>query len=359
MKAFVLKDGPFLKSKQKVSHIELTWLYSLGILFLFAWTKNGIHPFLNHNMSLKEMLLPFFLLGITFIISTITFFTTKKIKHDRIYLFEIIHLIVSSLILVLLLPIQVPIYVLIFGSVIMAILECFDKIKKYMNPIVISILIVIMATSILTSTPNIYYNAYEQKNLEAISMPSLIDHNHLVGYQQLVQPYGKIKNFAIGNVPGALGATSIILLSIIFLYLVYKKNIKWEITLTYLFTIFIMSSFIGNLSHFGYWYPIYQILSGGVMFVAIVLATNNISTPVTPIGKILYGLGLGILTILFRYFTPCYEAALLSVLLMSFLNSILDRIGSIARFHFEKSIPFFLSLWVLMIGISVFIGTKY
>ena len=64
-------------------------------------------------------------------------------------------------------------------------------------------------------------------------------------------------------------------------------------------------------------------------------------------------------TILFRYFTPYYEAALLSVLLMSFLNSILDRIGSIARFHFEKSIPFFLSLWVLMIGISVFIGTKY
>ena len=53
MKAFVLKDGPFLKSKQKVSHIELTWLYSLGILFLFAWTKNGIYPFLNHNMSLK------------------------------------------------------------------------------------------------------------------------------------------------------------------------------------------------------------------------------------------------------------------------------------------------------------------
>ena len=95
------------------------------------------------------------------------------------------------------------------------------------------------------------------------------------------------------------------------------------------------------------------------MFVAIVLATDNISTPVTPIGKILYGLGLGILTILFRYFTPYYEAALLSVLLMSFLNSILDRIGSIARFHFEKSIPFFLSLWVLMIGISVFIGTKY
>ena len=57
MKAFVLKDGPFIKSPVKAKHLSLYLFIALIPLVLFAWVKNGIYPYLHHNMTFQEMYL--------------------------------------------------------------------------------------------------------------------------------------------------------------------------------------------------------------------------------------------------------------------------------------------------------------
>lgn len=95
------------------------------------------------------------------------------------------------------------------------------------------------------------------------------------------------------------------------------------------------------------------------MFSAVFLAPDPVTSPVTPIGQILYGIFLGILTVIIRYLTPFPEAAFISILIMNSLVVILDRIGSIGRFNFKITlIPFVIS-WLLIIGLSLGISIKY
>ena len=357
MKAFVLKDGPFLKSKTKASQLKLTILVALIPLVLFAWVKNGIYPYLHHNMTFQQMCTPITMIGIVVLISTLSYYLTQKLKEEKMNHYKWLDILCSSLILVLLLPIRTPIYLLVIGGIAMAILESCEPLKKYVNPIIIVALLILIGNTI--TNHNIYYNVYEQEIFSNQPSYQMITDGTLSSYQMLVQPYGRLLDFFLGSVPGGLGVTSSCLLLIVFLYLCYKKAIKWEITITYFFTVFGMSTFIGLFSHLGYWYPIYQIMSGGLLFGAIFLATDSLSTPTTPLGRILYGFGLGILTIFFRYFIGTSGSVILSIFIMSLFTTLLDHIGAVARFHFEKSIPIFLLIWICILTLGIFIGTRY
>lgn len=88
------------------------------------------------------------------------------------------------------------------------------------------------------------------------------------------------------------------------------------------------------------------------------MATDPVTSPVTPIGQILYGMFLGILTVTFRFLTPFPEGVLTSILTMNMLVVILDKIGAIARFNFKITIIPFIIAWVLILGLSVGISTN-
>lgn len=358
MKAFVLKDGPFIKSQVKARHLSLYLLIALIPLVLFAWVKNGIYPYLHQNMTFQEMCLPIILIVSAVMTGIITHYLIQKIKKEKMNTYQWLNILNISFIFSLLLPIQTPIYFVVIASFVMTVLESCEPLKKYINPIVIGILLILLG-NILFLQGNIYYNTYEQKQLVDTTSEAMITNNQLSGYQVLVQPYGRILDFILGSVPGGLGTTCSILLIFAFLYLCYKKAIKWEITITYILTVFGISAFIGLFSKFGYWYPIYQVISGGLLFGAIFLATDPMSTPTTTAGKVLYGLCLGIITTILRYFVGCNESVLISIFLMSLFSIKLDDIGSIARFHFEKSIPIFICIWICILALGIFIGTKY
>ena len=88
------------------------------------------------------------------------------------------------------------------------------------------------------------------------------------------------------------------------------------------------------------------------------MATDPVTSPVTPIGQILYGIFLGILTVTFRYLTPFPEGVLTSILTMNMLVMILDKIGSIGRFNFKIALIPFIIAWLLIIGLSLGISIK-
>ncbi len=356
MKQKVLQIGPFVKNDQDATRMQKILVISLLPLLFFAWFKNGIYPYLHGNLTTSEMVLPLLLIFCSVVPGLLVYWLGKQIKKEKITRYHWLELLSLSFIYACLLPMQASLIVVTIGSILLSVIELIVPNHKLGNPTIISILFVLLITFVIQG--GTYLNTYEVQN-QLPTSSTMIENNNLKGYRSLVTPFGSIMDFLLGSVPGAIGTTSSILLGILFLYLCYKKSIKWEITVTYLLTIFGMSTFIGMFSGLGYWYPIYLIMSHSILFYSIYLITNSKTSPMTPIGKVLYGLLLGVVTILCCYFLPFEISSLISIYLFSFLSSFLDRIGSIARFHFEKSIPYFIALWIFIFGISVWIGTNY
>ncbi|QTA38002.1 RnfABCDGE type electron transport complex subunit D [Thermosipho ferrireducens] len=129
----------------------------------------------------------------------------------------------------------------------------------------------------------------------------------------------------IGNRAGSIGETSVLLLLIGFIYLVVRKRIKLMIPLTYIGTVFLMSSlfYLINPEKFGS--PILHILAGGLILGALFMATDMVTSPMTPKGQAIFGVGCGVMTLMIRYFAGYPEGVSLSILLMNSFVPLIDR----------------------------------
>ncbi len=125
-------------------------------------------------------------------------------------------------------------------------------------------------------------------------------------------------NLFIGNHPGCLGEVSVLLLLIGFIYLVYRRVIKVPIPLMYLLTVAGMALIFKAD-------PLYHLLAGGLMLGALYMATDMVTTPITLPGMIIFGVGCGILTGIFRMVSKMPEGVQFSILLMNVLVPLLDR----------------------------------
>ncbi|SHD77959.1 RnfABCDGE type electron transport complex subunit D [Schnuerera ultunensis] len=128
-------------------------------------------------------------------------------------------------------------------------------------------------------------------------------------------------NMFIGNIPGAIGETSVLLLLIGAAYLIIRQVIDWKIPVFYLGTTFIMLVLLGVETEF---LP-YHMLGGGLILGAFYMATDYASSPVTPIGRIIFGVGAGILTALIRVNGGYPEGVSYSILLMNVATPLIDK----------------------------------
>ncbi|WP_414713530.1 RnfABCDGE type electron transport complex subunit D [Schnuerera sp.] len=128
-------------------------------------------------------------------------------------------------------------------------------------------------------------------------------------------------NMFVGNIPGAIGETSVLLLLIGAAYLIIRQVIDWKIPVFYLGTTFIMLVLFGVEAEF---LP-YHMLGGGLILGAFYMATDYASSPVTPLGRIIFGVGAGILTALIRVKGGYPEGVSYSILLMNVATPLIER----------------------------------
>jgi len=121
----------------------------------------------------------------------------------------------------------------------------------------------------------------------------------------------------LGNIPGSIGEVSKLFLLIGAAYLFIRKIISWHIPLTYILSVFILSIFFGQN-------PVFQILSGGVILGAFFMATDYVTSPLYIKGKIIFGFGCGLLTVLIRNLGSYPEGVCYSILIMNILVPLLD-----------------------------------
>ncbi len=128
----------------------------------------------------------------------------------------------------------------------------------------------------------------------------------------------------VGNLPGCIGEVSALALLLGGAYLIYRKVISLRIPGAYLGTVALLTLVFFRTEQPLVW-MLYQLLSGGVLLGAIFMATDYASSPVTPKGQILYGIGCGALTVLFRYFGLFPEGVTYAILLMNAAAWLIDR----------------------------------
>lgn len=125
----------------------------------------------------------------------------------------------------------------------------------------------------------------------------------------------------IGKVGGCIGETSAAALLIGFVYLVVKRVISWHIPVVYIATVFLFTFAVkGDLT-----VALAYILSGGLFIGAIFMATDYVTSPSTPWGKVVFGLGAGIITVLIRLWGNYPEGVSFAILLMNILNPFIEK----------------------------------
>jgi len=122
----------------------------------------------------------------------------------------------------------------------------------------------------------------------------------------------------LGNVGGSLGETSALLLVLGGAYLIYRGVIDWRIPVSYLGTVAVLTLVLGHD-------PLFHVLAGGLMLGAFFMATDMVTTPLTKLGRIIFGIGAGVLVVIIRLYGGYPEGVLFSILLMNIFTPIIDK----------------------------------
>jgi len=148
-------------------------------------------------------------------------------------------------------------------------------------------------------------------------------------------PEESILDMFLGNCPGSIGEISALALLAGGAYLVYRKVISVRIPAAYLGSVALLTLIFHKTDAPIDW-MLYSLFSGGLMLGAIFMATDYATSPVTAKGQVIYGIGCGVLTVIFRYFGLFPEGVTYAILLMNALVWIIDRHTAPRRFGVKK-----------------------
>ncbi|HOB28863.1 MAG TPA: RnfABCDGE type electron transport complex subunit D [Bacillota bacterium] len=148
-----------------------------------------------------------------------------------------------------------------------------------------------------------------------------------------------LSQLLIGNVAGALGETSALALLLGGFWLLYKGHIDWRIPGGFIGTVWLMGAlfgggFYGNNVTTGF----FHVLAGGVLLGALFMATDMVTSPVTPWGKLIFGVGCGLITMLIRLFGAHPEGVTFAILTMNALTPLLDKFTIPRKFGEVKQV---------------------
>lgn len=134
----------------------------------------------------------------------------------------------------------------------------------------------------------------------------------------LVKSGTALMDLFLGNIPGSIGEVCKIAILLGFLYLLIRKTISFEITTLFIGAVALMTWLVGGD-------PLYAILSGGVLFGAVFMATDYVTRPILKPGQYIYAIGAGVIVVLIRKYGGYPEGVTYAILLMNIITPLLDK----------------------------------
>ena len=134
-----------------------------------------------------------------------------------------------------------------------------------------------------------------------------------------------LKDLFLGNIGGCIGEVSALALLIGLVILLLRKVITWHIPVTILVTVAVLTGIMWLINPVLYVNPLYHLCSGGLMLGAIFMATDYVTSPMTTKGMVWYGIGIGFLTVIIRYFGSYPEGMSFAILLMNAVTPLINN----------------------------------
>lgn len=212
---------------------------------------------------------------------------------------------VTGVLLAMNLPVSIPLWQAVFGALVAIVAGkgLFGGIgKNFANPAITARIVMFLAFS-KTMTAWVFPDA-----VSSATPLAMMANGESVDYLTLL----------LGNHGGCLGETSALALLIGFAYLLIRGVISWHTPVCFVGTVFVMSLILGQDA-------VGQILSGGLMLGAIFMATDYSTTPSTNWGRVLFGIGAGLLTVLIRFYGAYAEGVSFAILFMNILTPYLSK----------------------------------
>lgn len=322
MKEIHLKEGPFIKSNLKTKNIFKNIFIALIPLIIYAIYKNGIVVYQN-TKNINDLFKPIILIITSSLVSITSEYISGR-KENKNILIDIKEKssFLIGLIISLMLPVNIPIYIpliVIFIAIFIKNILSKKINTQIFNPIALALFTIFL---ILNFTSGIsFLNNYEKNNIENDPF-NLV----LTGPTEEINKIGNLSDYFIGNVPTALGTSSVLVL-IGFIYLICKKSIKWRVTFSYLLTLFLVITFIGFVKGEDFNFSLIKLLIYNIIYIGVFIVSETYNSPTTPISEVLYGIIVAFLSIVFELLSLPY-GLFLSILLANLFIPSLDFLGA-------------------------------
>ena len=300
MNKLIVSSSPHIRTKKETPRIMLDVIISL-----LPATAAGIYIF-----GIRALLV----VATCILASVVSEFVFNLIVKKEQTVFDL-SAVVTGLILALNLRADAPVWQCVIGSVFaIIVVKClFGGLGcNFANPAVTGRVFLLLcftadigggALPLVSSNPELVSGATPLSVIaEGGELPSLLD-------------------MFLGFRGGAIGETCIAAILLGFVYLAARKVIHFETPVIMVATVFILSLIVDN----SFTLAVYQVLAGGLVFGAVFMATDYVTTPITRSGKMIFAFGCGLITFLIRYFGTYPEGVSFSILLMNILSPYIEK----------------------------------
>jgi len=303
------RDNTDIQKKMLITHAPHIWrgfsiskiMYIVVIALAFP-TAAAIYFYGYYSIIL---------IVVSVAVSVLTEFIIKKLRRKRFVMDG--SAVITGLLFALVLPPRLPIWMAVVGAAFAIAIakEAFGGLGyNIFNPALVgrAFLSVCFPREMTTWVLPTYFN------MDAVTGPSPLSESF--SYQ--VDRLDMYRDLLFGNISGSMGETSALLIIAGGIILLAFRIIDWRIPLFYIGTVALGSFLVGQD-------VAYQLLAGGLMIGAFFMATDYATSPVTGNGRIIFAVGLGILTVLFRNYGPMPEGVAFSILIMNAFTPLIDK----------------------------------
>ena len=246
--------------------------------------------------------------------------------------------VVTGMLLAFVCPVTIPLWMLIIGDffAIFLVKQLYGGIGcNFMNPALAgrAALLACYATAMTTwADPASAIPLFGNADIVTAATPMAMMKE---GGLSAVTAVYDLKAMFVGNIGGSLGEVSALALLLGGIYLIARKVITWHIPVAYLGTVAVLT-FLFPRGNDPVTFMLYNLLGGGLMLGAFFMATDYVTSPVTGKGRLVFGVGCGLLTVFIRYFGGYPEGVCYSILIMNCTTWLIDKYMKPARFGVVK-----------------------
>lgn len=247
--------------------------------------------------------------------------------------------VVTGMIIPLLLPASIPYYIVITGGLfaIIFVKQAFGGVgQNLFNPAAAAFALIAVSwgdKAFLYPIPLQKLEVFGEVTAKLIDGPA---HTLKLGGV----PAFNALDMLTGNFAGPMGATNILVLGTCFIYLVFRKTVSWQTPVTFMATAALIAFFFPRVPITGGSSVVLELLSGSLMFGAVFMLTEPVTSPKRGLSKYIYGAVAAVVTMLFRRFGGYEETIMFAVLMMDAFAPIIDRLSEsilriLRRVNFE------------------------